>query len=395
MILCYNYTYCLREVIYLNKTSKVNQTSDYKLITVRPNSISDKDAIFLTLMEQRILIYAIFKAQNTKSVTFTKQELEQVYKVKIGSFSVIEKYLKNLRVYGIGITDETNEKAHFINAFQELFYDAGVFRFTFSTSFLPQLKNERERYFRLGVSGFSKFKSKYSLYFYNYLKDCMWGPNWIKEDIPLLEFRNIFKLEPGVYENTHAFMKRCWKPVVDEINQYTLYKIEIKQNGYGKGIRYTIIRHQNEDFKQLTKNKPKEITCHLGKIFIDEGCNLCMKINKCPNAIDTSPLELSYSAYHNDPNGEVNYIEHEIYKNKQYNVYERIKNKVASNIELSYFVDRLAQGHKINEALQKYGPEDFVPLSEEEIFDKNLFESAKQQYEALTLEDNVEEAMTI
>lgn len=351
---------------------------EYVLIRVRPNSISHKDATFLGLMEQRILFYSIFTAQDAKSVTFTKQEVEEMFGVNIGYFSDIEQHLKNLRLFGMGLVDEKSKKVHFVNAFQELYYENGVFRFLFSEPFLPQIKSQKERFLRYGLSSIQKFKCKYTIYLYDYLKDYMWGPNWKKENISIATFRQIFKLDDKTYANSNNFKKRCWGPALEEINNFTNYEIEIIQKGYGKAIRYTIIRHKDEDFKKMLDDKKEGITCHLGKILIDTGCEQCMKINKCPNALDTRPLELSYSIYKDDKKGYIHYIENEIYRNKQYNVYERVKNHVASTIEISYYHYILNQGNALNEALLKYGDVNFVPMSEEQMFDRLEFDKRKR-----------------
>lgn len=318
--------------------SKKNTMKDeYKLFIVRPNSLRSEHSVQLAITEQRILFYSIFKIQENKnSVSFTRQEISSIFNVDFGSFRDIQRYLTKLRTFGMDIIDEKNQKMRFINAFSSLEYNNGLFTFEFNRSYLPTLENQKERFLRFGFVNIEKFKSKYTIYLYDYLKDIMWGDINKKENIPAAAFRAIFKLNDTYLKNRYNFKQRCWGPALEEINKYTGYKIDITCKGKGQNCTYSIYRYENEDFKKLFNAKRAEYKCHLGKILIDDTCQKCSKINICKNSIDTFPLEVKYSIYHGQ-DGFIQYVKEVLYANKQYDVRERVMNGVASPVELEFY----------------------------------------------------------
>lgn len=347
---------------------------EYKIITVRPNSLRSEHAVPLAITEQRILFYSIFKIQSDKNtVTFTKQEINDIFRVDFGSFRDIEKYLTKLRTFGMDMIDEKNNKMRFINAFTELIYDNGLFTFSFNKSYLPTLETQKSRFLRYGFKNLENFKSKYTIYLYDYLKDVMWGNISKKENIPYVSFRNIFKLDSKQYaKNNNNFKTRVWGPAMEEINMYTDYKIDITVKGQGQLSLFTIIRYENEDFKQK-----KNFACHLGKIILDDTCEMCNKINICNVDLDSSPFTAKYSMY-NAKNGHLLYIEDVLYRNKQYCVHQRVLNQVASNYEKAYFNWRLQLGM---DSLKAAAEADGREFNEKEFNIAEYFTNLKKQIE--------------
>ena len=239
--------------------NKPYEVKNREIITVKPNTLHSKNAKQLSINEQRILFYSIYKIQHSQNtVSFTKQELKEAFGVDFGSYKEVYKYLTSLRSFGIDVESEKDDRLLFVNAFTTLYYDQGIFEFKFSEEFLPVV-GDQKRFLQLGMQSVEQFKSHYSSYLYQWLKGNMWGSRRVVENIGLAEFKAIFKLD----------------------------EIKIVTKGRGEAIRYTIIRIQNEDLaKQQAELKKGEsgqkFECKLGLVSISGACSKCLRINKCP-----------------------------------------------------------------------------------------------------------------
>ena len=263
----------------------VDVKSEFQIVNVRSRFLRSKRATPLSLSEQRILMYAIYKFQRNSHVQFLKSELEEFYGINFGAYNKIHNYIEHLTHYGMDLNDEANERFIFVNAFEYISYSKGLFKFKFTETYFPQIQLQKERFLQLGLSGFKQFQSVYTLYLYEYLKDNLWGPITKKENIDLETFRSIFYLKDSEYSNNNAnFKLRCWGVAMREINEKTAYKIEIVSKGRGKHIQYNIRRIIDENFKKL--NNASKFECKFGKPTITEQCSKCLYINRCNNKLD-------------------------------------------------------------------------------------------------------------
>lgn len=359
------------------KSKNISSKGQYEIknkevITLRPNTLHSPSAKQLSMNAQRILFYSIYSTQhNHDTVSFTKTELNEAFGVDFGSYKEIKNYLSSLRSFGIDIEQEGSERLMFINAFSYLIYNNGLFEFKFNETFLPIL-GEQKRFLQLGMQSIERFKSRYSSYLYQWLKDSMWGPHRVIENIGLEDFKKIFKLEKDAYKDQNTnFRKRVWLPAMNEINTYTSYEINIETKGRGKNIRFTVTRLQDENLaeqqKMLKKIKSKQnFECKLGVSLISADCSRCMRINKCP-------LPVSGRAWGPVPEGEANsdiglqLFQHYTFgENPYYDLEARIKNNVASNDEKDYY----EMLKKRKEELERYtcdpktSMKDYIELSE-------------------------------
>lgn len=325
-----------------NSEEQTFRSNSREVITLRPNTLHSPSAKPLSINEQRILFYSIWKIQhNQNSVSFTKSELKEAFGVDFGSYKEIKNYMTSLRSYGIDIDDEKTGRILFVNSFTALMYNNGVFEFRFSPEFLPVI-GAQKRFLQLGMHSIEKFKSRYSVYFYQWLKDNMWGPRRIVANLGLQEFKEIFKLEPDAYKGQNSnFRKRVWQTAVDEINLYTDYEIRVEVKGRGEATRYTVNRLQNEDLskkRDVSLQENKQIfECKLGLATISPACHNCMRINKCP-------LNISPEAWMYVPRDEADTInglrifqKYTFWDNPYYDLETRIKNGVVSDDEQNYY----------------------------------------------------------
>lgn len=323
--------------------NKPYEVKNREIITVKPNTLHSKNAKQLSINEQRILFYSIYKIQHSQNtVSFTKQELKEAFGVDFGSYKEVYKYLTSLRSFGIDVESEKDDRLLFVNAFTTLYYDQGIFEFKFSEEFLPVV-GDQKRFLQLGMQSVEQFKSHYSSYLYQWLKGNMWGIRRVVENIGLAEFKAIFKLEPSSYkgDNSH-FRSRVWAPAVKEINNYTNYEIKIVAKGRGEAIRYTIIRIQNEDLaKQQAELKKGEsgqkFECKLGLVSISGACSKCLRINKCPMHVSGKAWAMIPESDTDTLMGLECFLYYTFWDNENYDLITRIKNGVACQEELDYY----------------------------------------------------------
>lgn len=336
-----------------------------EIITVRPNTLRSENTSVLSMNEQRILFYGIYKIQsNATSVTFTKQEMELLFGVDFGSWKEIKKYLYNLRNFGMDSVNEKTQRITIVNAFVRLDYDNGVFIFKFTEDFLPAINNQK-RFLQYGMKSIGKFHCKYSIYLYDFLKDNMWGDISLKRNISLKEFKSIFKLDDCKYKGRNAnFKSRVWKPAMDEINAFTDYNINIVSTGRGDSITYNIHRIINEDLNKSRKLiQLNKFECKLGKNIIDNRCSECMKINLCPMKVNNSWYESELEYDKSSPLALASFMNNTFWSNRYYSLSERIKNNVACDLEKAYYHKAIDKAKVIN----RLSGNDEEMLDEEEI----------------------------
>lgn len=354
-----------------------------EVIVVRPETLRySSSQQLLPINCQRILFYAIRKFQNnTKSVSFSLSELQDYYHIDFGSWKEISEYMPKLRQFGMDVIDEKSGQIVGVNAFSVINYSrgTGIFNFKFTNEFLPQVSIQK-RYLQYGP-GQKSFKSKYTSYLYHWIKDNMYGKRDIVRNISLIEFKSIFLLPPTKYAGrNNNFKSRVWQPALDEINSYTGYYIEIEYKGKGENILYTIIRKENEEIVS-NEVKTNEFTCHLGKERLDYGCEACYSINKCPFAVhfDTSllpPQDVAIELYSQFTIHEL--MHYTFWSNPNYNVAKRVRNRVASEIELRYY----------NSVLEK---NNITEMEIDKVSMDALFEKDKEQVSAHLLKTISEE----
>ena len=313
-----------------------------EIITLKPNSLRSESAAQLNIQQQRVLFYAIYKAQTDKnSVSFTKKEIEQRFDADFGSFKNLTEVCTTLRMFGIDTIDESSDKIIAMNAFEYISYNQGIFKFKFSQSFLPAL-NEQKQFLQLAMKSIEKFSSKYSVYLYDFLKANMYKDRNVIENIAIADFKKIFKLDADEYKGrSNNFKKRVWEPAVKEVNEFTDYTVDISSKGRGLNTTFTIIRYENEDLSKKSSKAKKEASdafeCKLGKNLVDDKCSKCMRINKCVFEVDDSawnklPVDLWMT-----PSGYRFFMNNTLWTNPYYDIVERVKNNVAQNDELNYY----------------------------------------------------------
>lgn len=319
-----------------------------EIIIVQPNTIRSEGAVQLNLLQQRVLFYSMLKIQKNKTTsTFSKKEIEDRFGVDFGSSEKIKKIINPLVTFNTTLDLNNNGDFVMIPAFQRLEYKQGVFTFKFNQDFLPQL-NTQKKFLQYAMESIGKFKCKYSVYLYDFLKENMFRDITVIADIGLNDFKKIFKYVDSEKINKDGtvskprnsnFKARCWQPALEEINKFTEYKIEITTKGRGDALTFTIHRLKNEDLskKPKAKKEPKEFECGLSKNLIDHNCGKCLRINQCTfEVLDTAwnyiPTEFWFTL-----EGYRFFMNHTFWNNQYYDILERMRLGLASQLEKDYY----------------------------------------------------------
>lgn len=314
--------------------------NEHEVIVVQPNTIRSEGATQLNLLQQRILFYSMLKIQKNKTTsTFSIREIEERFDVDFGSNEKIKKVINPLAAFNTTLDLNNNGDFVTIPAFQRLEYKKGVFTFKFNQDFLPQLNTQRQ-FLQYAMESIEKFKCKYTVYLYDFLKESMFRDISVIENISIEDFKKMFKYtDTSAKPKNSNFKARCWAPAMKEINEYTNYKIDIKTKGRGEATTFTILRIQNEDLSKKAKNKEedKEFKCGLSKNLVDSNCGKCLRINQCPfevldTAWDCIPNEFWFTL-----EGYRFFMNHTFWNNQYYDIVERMKTGLASHFEKDYF----------------------------------------------------------
>lgn len=326
----------------------IKGNNDNEIIIVQPNTIRSEGAKQLNLLQQRILFYSMLKVQKNKTTsTFSKREIEDRFNVDFGSSEKIKKVINPLVTFNTTLDLNNNGDFVVIPAFQRLEYKQGVFTFKFNQDFLPQLNNQK-KFLQYAMESIGKFKCKYTVYLYDFLKENMFRDITVISDIGLKDFKKVFKYVDKEKINPDGtiskprnsnFKARCWQPAMEEINKYTDYKIEITTRGRGDALTFTIHRFQNEDLSKKPKNKEpqKEFTCGLSKNLVDYNCKKCLRINQCPFQILDTAWNFIPPDFWFTLEGYRFFMNHTFWDNQYYDITERMKLGLASQLERDYF----------------------------------------------------------
>lgn len=329
-------------------TKDVKDKNNNEIIIVQPNTIRSEGAKQLNLLQQRVLFYSMLKIQKNKTTsTFSKKEIEDKFGVDFGSNDKIKKIIEPLVTFNTTLDLNNSGDFVMIPAFQRLEFKQGVFTFKFNQDFLPQLNNQK-KFLQYAMESIGKFKCKYTVYLYDFLKENMFRDITVIADIGLEDFKKIFKyvdkekINPDgtvVKPRNSNFKARCWAPALEEINKYTDYKIEITTRGRGDAVTFTVHRLQNEDLSKKTKTKrdQKEFECGLSKNLLDYNCGKCLRINQCPfEILDTAwnyiPTDFWFTL-----EGYRFFMNHTFWNNQYYDIMERMRLGLASQLEKDYY----------------------------------------------------------
>lgn len=320
-----------------------------EIIILKPNTLRSEHALPLSITEQRIMFYAIYKIQtNATSVSFTKSELDEMFGVDFGCYRDIKKSLIKLKAFGLDVINDETEDIDITIAFSRLIYRKGVFTFKFNEDFLPAINNQK-RFLQFGMMSIGNFKCRYTVYLYDFLKDSMWGKISLKKNLSLSEFRSIFKIDETKYKENKNFKSRVWLPAMNEINLYTDYTISIETKGQGIATTFTIHRIKNEDLsKKAAMLEVPSFKCGLGKNIVDEACSKCLRINICPFDVNITSYT-DYKGNLTEPLKLANFMHTIFWQNTYYDLQERINNNVATELENLYYKTVIDKAKQIAE----------------------------------------------
>ena len=240
-------------------------------VQIKRGLLSYKENSVLSNNEQAILIYGLYKLDPESkdlSVEFSVQEMKNIMGIELKAYdynrNLATGHLGNFKVIDMN-NNEIEKTTRIRPAFKEITFiepknrseGPARFRLVFNECCLPEIVEQKRLYYEYGLTPISKFKCKYTIMLYEYLKKMYFNFDWRVEKglgrnddyFDYISFIDLFNVDvksnPSL-ARTDNFKKRVWKPAMDEINKYTGYRIVIETSGRGKSYTFHLIVNEIE-----------------------------------------------------------------------------------------------------------------------------------------------------
>ncbi|MFC4348515.1 replication initiation protein, partial [Kordiimonas lipolytica] len=158
----------------------------------------------------------------------------------------------------------------YLNIFQRIRYEKGVFTFKWSEDMIPHILNLKDHYNLTDLEVKSNFKSSFSWTLYDYLKSHYgyWHKPISKE--ALMKIFNVENIK-SYQNNTGLFKNKVLDSAIAEINQYTELEVRYEVEKQGRAISgFDLIWSTGTNIKSATKKQIKELKTLIDVIVKDE-----------------------------------------------------------------------------------------------------------------------------
>ncbi len=239
-----------------------------KLVVVKHNDLI-KAAYRLTILESRIILACIAQV-NSKGTLSHKDKfsirVEEIAELLETGNSRNEMYA-NLKsaldrlaerwVYFIDKTDITpmEMKTRWVSAVGYTSEDARI-NLYFAPHIIPFLSELSSNFTQYKLKYILRFKSSYSIKFYEVLKSSMNST----VELTIDWMRETMVLNDGGYDRVDNLQNRVIKPAIDELNQFTDLTVSYEPVKTGRKItafKFTFVCLEDKKAKSKTKPKPK------------------------------------------------------------------------------------------------------------------------------------------
>lgn len=212
-----------------------NTTEDKKnKVIIKSNNLIEA-RYNLSSLEQKLLLITISEIKNSEknTIEFTTKELYNILNITTNRQNELRKTLETLVNKSIIIIDKSlsnRKKTLVTHWFSSVTYNEnGTIQIAFDTELLPYLLQLKTNFTTYTLDNILPMKKKYSIRFYELLKQYQ---KIGKRNFTISELREILNCEKE-YPRFQSFEQRIIDPAVKEINQYT--DIEIEYNKFKKG----------------------------------------------------------------------------------------------------------------------------------------------------------------
>ena len=223
----------------------------------------------LTLNQMQLLAFAIYSTQQNAKTEFRKVAFEKKFGINEYRTEDAQKDVPKLSRLQFSLTDLENDIVDYLNIFQRIRYERGLFTFKWSEDIIPHILELKDKYNLTDLTIKSKFKSGFSWLLYDYLKACYgyWHKPFSKEAL-----MRLFCVEntKSYQMNSSLFKKKVLDVSIDEINQYTELNVWYVEEKQGRSIiGFDLHWSTGEKVDSATKKQIKELKTILNAIHED------------------------------------------------------------------------------------------------------------------------------
>lgn len=218
----------------------------------------------LSLNQIQLFAFAIYRTQQDGKTQFNKVDFEK--KFGLGEYRTEEAKsdVPKLSRLQFSIIDLENDVVDYLNVFQRIRYEKGLFTFKWAEDIIPHILNLSEQFNLTDLTIQSKFSSSFSWILYDYLKGLYgcWYKSISKE--ALMKLFNVEEVK-SYKNNTGLFRQKVLDVAIAEINQFTEINVNYEAEKKGRSIvGFRLDWSTGTNIKRATKKQIKEL-----KLIID------------------------------------------------------------------------------------------------------------------------------
>ena len=229
-------TYKFVGVVWTMRKNNKLQVIDFENTVQKSNEFSmAKLNQGLTLNQMQLFAFAIYCTQTDGKTEFHKADFEKKFGIEKYQTGQAKKDVPKLSQLQFSLVDLEAEIVDYLNVFQRIRYDKGLFVFRWSEDMIPHILDLKDLYLTTDLGIASQFKSGFSWTLYDYLKAHygFWHKNLSKAAL-----MNLFGISDvkSYQSNTGLLKKKVLDVAVAELNKYTELKVWYVEKKEGRSI---------------------------------------------------------------------------------------------------------------------------------------------------------------
>lgn len=189
----------------------------------------------LSLNQMQLLAYAIYSTQQEGKTEFHKADFEKKFGIEKFQTNHAKEDVPKLSRLQFSLIDLENDVVDYLNVFQRIKYEKGLFTFKWSEDIVPHILDLKEKYNLTDLDAKAKFKSSFSWTLYDYIKAHYgyWHKPLSKK--ALMKLFNVESVK-SYQTNTSLLKKKVIDVAIDEINKYTELEVWYVEEKEGRAI---------------------------------------------------------------------------------------------------------------------------------------------------------------
>lgn len=220
----------------------MQRRNDKEIVIDYDNSIKKSNEISmaklnqgLALNQMQLLAFAIFCTQKDGRTEFHKADFERKFGLERYNTKKAKQDVPKLSRLQFSTVDLEAEIVDYLNVFQRIRYEEGLFIFKWSEDMIPHILNLQDHYLTNDLGIASQFKSSFSWTLYDYLKSHYgYWHKYLSKDA-LMKLFGISE-NKSYQSNTGLIKKKVLDVAIAELNQFTELKVWYEEKKEGRAI---------------------------------------------------------------------------------------------------------------------------------------------------------------